>query len=184
MPFLTARLLQSLLQSLRRIAVVPALALVLLPAACGYHFAGMGKLPGDIRNLSVVMLKNRTSETSLENVITNDLIYELSRSGQVHIVDADQAEATLSGVITAVTTETISHRGEHTSNERRVTVRVDLRLMARNGEVLWERKGLRDKEAYNVLDGKLETEQNRKQAIQTLSTRLSETVYTSLTDDF
>jgi len=150
----------------------------LLLAACGYHFSGGGNLPGDVRAITVEMFRNRTSEIGLESVITNDLIYECIRSGRVRIVDKGRSEATLSGI------ETISHRGKETSNERRVTVSVDLRLMAPDGKRLWEVTNFSEKEAYDVLEGKLGTEQNRREAIRKLSRRLSEKVYIRLTDDF
>jgi outer membrane lipopolysaccharide assembly protein LptE/RlpB len=158
--------------------------MALCPIACGYHFEGEGKLPGDIQRLSITMLDNRTSETGLESTLTNALIYEMGRNAKIRIVNPDQAEATLSGEITRLTIETISHRGEHTSNERRVKVYLDLQLMSQNGEVLWKQRELSEKETYNVLNGKLETEQNRKKALQTLSRRLSEIVFNCMTNNF
>ncbi len=160
------------------------LVITLLPIACGYHFAGDGKLPGDIQTLSVTMLKNQTSEIGLANTLTNALIYEMTRSGRIQMVAPNEAEATLSGKISGLTTETISHRGEYTSNERRVTVRIDLQLITQTGDVLWKKRGLAEKEAYQVREGKLETEQNRRQALQTLSKRLAETVFIRMTDNF
>jgi hypothetical protein len=108
----------------------------------------------------------------------------MGRNAKIRIVNPDQAEATLSGEITRLTIETISHRGEHTSNERRVKVYLDLQLMSQNGEVLWKQRELSEKETYNVLNGKLETEQNRKKALQTLSRRLSEIVFNCMTNNF
>lgn len=156
----------------------------LLFAACGYHFRGGGSLPGDVRSISIEMLKNRTSETGLENIVTNDLIYEFTRNGRVKVVDKGSSDATLSGIIRTLKIETIAHRGQHTSNERRVTITVDLQLIAQTGELLWEVKGFSEKEEYSVLAGKLGTEQNRRTAIRELSRRFSEKVYDNLTDDF
>jgi outer membrane lipopolysaccharide assembly protein LptE/RlpB len=182
--FLSIRPGMAILHVLQRMQHPLLLLMALWPMACGYHFAGDGELPGNIRTLSVTMLDNRTSETGLESTLTNALIYEMGRSGRIQLVAPDQAEATLSGEITRLTIETISHRGEHTSNERRVTVYLDLQLRTQNGEMLWEQSGLSEKEAYNVLEGKLETEQKRRKALQTLARRLSETVFNRLTDNF
>jgi outer membrane lipopolysaccharide assembly protein LptE/RlpB len=182
--FLSIRPGMAILHVLQRMQHPLLLLMALWPMACGYHFAGDGELPGNIRTLSVTMLDNRTSETGLESTLTNALIYEMGRNAKIRIVNPDQAEATLSGEITRLTIETISHRGEHTSNERRVKVYLDLQLMSQNGEVLWKQRELSEKETYNVLNGKLETEQNRKKALQTLSRRLSEIVFNCMTNNF
>jgi hypothetical protein len=50
--------------------------------------------------------------------------------------------------------------------------------------VIWVRKGMTDNETYDVDDDKLVTEQNKKEAISTLSKRLAESVYNRLTEDF
>ena len=151
-------------------------------SACGYRFAGGGSLPSGIKSVCVTMLANRTSETGVENTFTNDLIYEFTRNGK--IASIDKADALLSGVIRSMSIETISHRGAHTSSERRVTFTLDLKLTDNEGRIIWSAKGVSGNEAYDVESDKLSTEQNRSKAISTLSTRLAEKVYNSLTEDF
>ena len=41
--------------------------------ACGYRFTGGGDLPENVRKISVAVFENRTQETGLETVVTNDL---------------------------------------------------------------------------------------------------------------
>lgn len=160
-------------------------------SACGYHFEGGGSLPAGAGTVFVRMFENRTSETGLENIFTNDLIYEFIRSKK--FANREKAEAVLSGVIRSMSVETISHGSTtHTSLERRVRVTVDVKLTAfdknaienSGGRVIWSRKGISENEAYDVDDDKLVTEQNRKKALSTLSQRLAETVYNRLTEDF
>ncbi len=152
-------------------------------SACGYRFAGGGTLPSGIKSVCVTILENRTSEIGVENTFTNDLIYEFTRNGK--IASIDKADALLSGVIRSMSIETISHSGAHTSIERRVTITLDLKLTDKDGRIIWSAKGVSGNEAYDVVsDNKLSTEQNRSKAISTLSTRLAEKVYNSLTEDF
>ena len=152
-------------------------------SACGYRFAGGGTLPSGIKSVCVTILANRTSETGVENTFTNDLIYEFTRNGK--IASIDKADALLSGVVKSMSIETISRSGAHTSIERRVTVTLDLKLTDNDGRIIWSVKGVSGNEAYKVVsDNKLSTEQNRRNAISTLSERLAEKIYNSLTENF
>ena len=151
-------------------------------SACGYRFAGGGTLPSGIKSVCVTILENRTSEIGVENTFTSDLIYEFTRNGK--IASIDKADALLSGVIRSMSIETISRSGAHTSLERRVKFTLDLKLTDKDGRIIWSAKGVSGNEAYDVESDKLKTEQNRRSAISTLSTRLAEKVYNSLTEDF
>jgi len=152
--------------------------------ACGYRFAGSGSFPFGIKTISVKMFENRSAETGVENVITNDLIYEFTRREQVILAGADMADAILAGVVKSMSSVTISHRGEYTTNERRVEIKVDLQLTDKSGDVIWSAKDVSENEAYKVMSDKQSTERNRKAAIETLSKRLSEKIFNSLTVDF
>jgi outer membrane lipopolysaccharide assembly protein LptE/RlpB len=161
------------------------LAVALMAAGCGYRFAGGGQLPGNIRRVAVLVLENRTSETGLENTLTNDLIYELTRNRNAQVVPAPQADARLSGSIRTLSVSSVSHSDADTSQERRVSVTVDLRLTDGGGETIWQRQGISANETYDVVaSDKISTNQNRSEALKDLSKRLAERVYTSLTDNF
>jgi outer membrane lipopolysaccharide assembly protein LptE/RlpB len=153
-------------------------------SACGYRFTGGGSLPSGITSISIEMFKNRTSETGVETVITNDLIYEFTRHEQVVVTGSDRADAFLTGVVQSVSERTISHTGEYTSNERRVEVKIDLKLTGRSGGVIWSSKSVSEDEAYRVMPEKQSTERKKREAIKRLSKRLSETIFNDLTADF
>jgi len=101
----------------------------MIVSACGYKFAGGGSFPAGIKSICVVTLENRTSETGAENIFTNDLIYEVTRGNKIFLTNKDKAEALLSGVIKSMDIKTISHKGTHSSLERRVTIKVDIEFM-------------------------------------------------------
>ena len=153
-------------------------------SACGYRFAGSGSFPAGIKSVCIPILKNRTSEAGIENTITNDLIYEVTRHDITVLSSKDKADSILSGVIKSMTIETIAHKDPQTSSERRVTVTVDLKLTGPSGRVIWSAKGASANEAYKVMSDKLATEQNRRNAISALSKRLVERLYARITDDF
>ncbi|MGB2927920.1 MAG: LptE family protein [Desulfobacterales bacterium] len=156
----------------------------LLFSACGYQFAGGGSLPSGITSISIEMFKNRTSETGVETIITNDLIYEFIRHEQVVVTGSDKADAILTGVVKSISERTISHKGEYTSDERRVTLKLDLQLKDKSGGVIWSAKDVSDNEAYKVSSEKQATEQLKKVAIKRLSKRLAENIFNRLTADF
>ena len=157
---------------------------LMIISACGYKFTGGGSFPAGIKSICVVTLQNRTSETGAENIFTNDLIYEVTRDNKVVLTNKDKAEALLSGVIKSMNIKTISHKGTHSSLERRVTITVDVKLTDPNGTVIWYANDVSANEAYDVMSDKLATEQKKRNAISALSKRLAEKLYARITDDF
>jgi outer membrane lipopolysaccharide assembly protein LptE/RlpB len=169
------------MKMIMRIGAAALAALVIW--GCGYRFSIGGRLPQDAGSVFVSILENRSAETSIEHVFTNDLIYELTRNGH-KIVPEDQADAVLSGVIASIQTETVSYRGQTTSLERRVTVLMNVRLTDQNGMLLWSADGISADETYGVLPEKTATEYNKHLALQSVSARIAEEVYSRLTEKF
>ncbi len=165
----------------------PSLIILLLVlfSSCGYHFTGGGDFPGGVKSVFIDFFKNKTSETGIENIITNDLIYEVTRMKKVSLVSENNADAILSGIVTSMSINTIAHQGTQSSLERRVAITVDLQLKDRDGKGLWSRKAISENEEYDVVaSDKHATEKNRREAIKNLSKRLAEKIYTSITDRF
>jgi hypothetical protein len=149
---------------------------------CGYRFTGGGDFPFQVKSIFVPVFENRTAETGIENVVTNDFIYEMTRSSKVNVVEREVADAILWGVITSLSTETMSRSGTQMPLERRVRMFLDLKLADRQGKVLWASRGFSDDESYQVSPDKFSTEQRKRVAINTLSKRMAEMVYYQLTD--
>jgi outer membrane lipopolysaccharide assembly protein LptE/RlpB len=168
----------------RKKHIVPVVFALLFFSACGYRFAGSGNLPGGIEKVAIEILKNRTTETGLENTITNDLIYEFSRKGRKVLKDRKQAEAVLTGVIKSESITTISRRAEQSPLARRVKINVSLKLTGSDGEVKWSVSDVSEFQEYNVATDKQSTEVNKRRAIESLSKKLAEKVYSRLTDNF
>ena len=119
---------------------------------CGYGFAGRGNFPADVRTVFISILKNHTSETGVENIFTNDLIYEFTRNRKDLLTAKSKADALLSGAIESISIETISRKSINTSLERRVTVAVSLKLTDREGKAIWSAESISAKEALRELD--------------------------------
>lgn len=168
----------------KRIQICIIVLLLSLSSACGYRFAGGGSFPSGIKTVCITMFENRTSETGIENIFTNDLIYEVTRAGKVSLTSKDRAEAILSGIITSMRIVAISHSSTYISLERRVRIKVTLKLTDSNGTIIWATSGISEYEDYDVSSDKLQTEKNRRDAISDLSARLAEKAYIQITEDF
>ena len=153
--------------------------------ACAYRFAGSGELPDNIEKIFIEVFKNSTSKAGIERVVTNQLVFEFTRQREKILAnDATNADATLKGVIKKIRTKTISRVGTEVANQREVIMTIDLRLINQNGDVIWTAKGLSDRQAYDVSDSKLENDRNESLAIAILSERISERIFSRLTDNF
>ena len=153
--------------------------------ACGYRFAGSGAFPENVDKIFIEIFENRTSKSGIERVVTNQLIFEFTRQREKSLAgDAGSADAILKGVIQTVRTKTISRVGTEAANEREVTMSVDLRLINQSGDVIWIATGLSDRQAYDVSELKLENDRNEDLAIARLSERISERIFSRLTDNF
>ena len=165
---------------------IPAICLLIIMfSGCGYRFTGGGNFPSDVKSIFVTNFKNRTSESGLETIITNELIDEFTKNRKDALASRqDEAEAVLTGVVKSIDISTISHDEINISNERRVTIRVDLKLVHK-GRSIWNASSISADEAYSVVAGdKVRTEQNKNRAIALAADRLSEKIFNRLTEDF
>ena len=154
--------------------------------ACGYRFAGSGDFPEGVDTIFIEVLENRTSKVGVEQIVTNQLIFEFSRQRESSLVsNREKADAVLKGTINSVRTQTISRVDTEIASEREVILTLDLRLIKKDGgSVLWAAAGLSDREPYRVDTAKTETDRNEDVAIVRLSERISERVFNRLTDNF
>jgi outer membrane lipopolysaccharide assembly protein LptE/RlpB len=154
--------------------------------ACGYRFAGSGAFPQGVELIFIEVLENRTSKTGVERIVTNQLIFEFSRQRESSLVsNLKDADAVLKGSIKSIRTQTISRVDTEVANEREVVMNIDLRLIKKDGgDVLWAANGLSDREAFDVSNSKIETDRNEELAVTRLSERISQRIFSRLTDDF
>ncbi len=156
-----------------------------LLAACGYHFVGVGQLPGGVEQIHIAILENPTAETGIEVVLTNALVQEFIRNGHSIAPNPVGADGILTGRVVDLRINSIARKSAHSSLTGRVTLSLELSLMNLEGRRLWIGTGITANQAYDIeFDRKLATEENRLIAIASLSRRLAETVYDRLTTGF
>ena len=159
-------------------------AISLLLTACGYHFSGGGQLPQNVHRICVQIFENRTNETGLEQTIANEIIYYFTRFKNVQLTDKKNAQAILSGVIKSSSISTIAHKTSYVTSERRIKIVMDVKLTSTDGKVMWDSGQISDDEAFEFSTDKMQTEENKKSALATLSQRIAERIYYQLTDNF
>lgn len=167
-------------------AGIVTLVLFITLTACGYHFKGSGLMaPEGVQTISITVLENRTSESGIEGLFTNDLTYEFTRSKVLRVVEKDSADAVLSGTISSMGVNTISHTANYDSGERRVTITLNLTLKSRDGKVLWSDTSLSDRENFRVSPGdRIATDRKRRVAIEAISERLAEKAHDRILTGF
>ncbi len=159
-------------------------ALFLFLSACGYKFSGGGSLPAGIQKINISTFTNKTSEIGIENIITDNLIYEFTRSDKTFLSDQDKADGFITGTVKSLRVHNIARRGATRTLERKVTVNVSLTLKNRNGKTIRFINNKSDNEIFEVALDKMTTELNRRQAVKELSSRLAEKIFNSLTENF
>lgn len=167
----------------RHFRLAGVLAVCVFAFACGYRFAGSGDLPDSITSVGVRTFDNRTAEIGLENLLTNDMAFELTRSGRVPVKRPEAAAVVMSGTIRSLRVTNLSRRGSNVAQEQRVTLSVEFVAIDQDGETLWKRL-LTDSEEYFVASDNFATRANRRAALESLSSRLAEKAYYGLTDRF
>jgi outer membrane lipopolysaccharide assembly protein LptE/RlpB len=153
---------------------------------CGYRFSGQGEFPEGVERIFIGVFENRTTKTGIERIVTNQIVFEFTRQREKSIASSEaQADAVLKGVIKKIRTDTLSRIGTEVANEREVIMTVDVRLVRQGSrETLWAAKGITDRQAFDVADTQVDTDRNENIALARLSERMSERIFSRLTNNF
>ncbi len=158
--------------------------LAAVAGGCGYRFSGSGEMPEGIRRIAIEIFDNRTGETGIESIITNDVINEFTRNPVAEVTGKEDAEAVLTGVIRTARIRSISHRSVYATAEREITIVVDVSLTTPAGKIVWSASGIDASADYAVSDEKIITSQNKKSAVADLSGKLAQRIFYAMTDRF
>lgn len=160
--------------------------LLLCQGGCGYQLQGRGeKLPDEVRTLYVEMMENRTYEPFLENMVTNAVVERFARNPHLEIVeDRNRADAILSGEVVGYGNGAISYTRTDGIAEYRSTLVLSATL--RKGDdatALW--KGtVRWAEEYETSADKTLQDARESAAIELVSERLADELYSRIVDNF
>ena len=173
---------------MRRRIFLPVAILTALSTlwACGYRFAATGHLPAGVSRVFIEIFENRTAETGVERLFTNDLIGEFTRmNASLLATDRKAADGILTGTIVRLSVGDLTRSSVSTTVAREVTGRIRLQLMSVDGNMLWSSGDMIERQSFAVVaDDQSATDQNKITAISTLSTKLAEHAFSRLTAEF
>ena len=171
---------------MKKLALFCLLAALALASSCGYNFRGStNNLPADIRKVAVPVFENKTVETNIERTFTDEVIFQFTRSQILRVVSVGDADALLKGTINRVEIADVAYTSGQTSRQRRVTVRINARLLRQsNGEVLWQDPALEAFRTYTVTDSVTADEAAKSAAITLLATDMARTLHDRVLENF
>lgn len=159
--------------AMRRAFFAPILACLLVFAGCGYHPAGSpAHLPSTMHTLAVPVFRNVTQSYHTEVAFTQAVIEEFSSRTPYRLIpenDSD-ADATLDGTITSfhVTPLTYNSRTGQSSSFL-ITIRARVKLIDRNGKVLYQNPGYLFRQQYETTQDLASFIQEDSPAVQRLA---------------
>lgn len=173
---------------MRKIHLLGVVILALAVTACGYQFRGkQNNLPSDVRTIAIPVFKNNTNEVRIENIFTDAVIFQFTRSQMVRVVSVSEgsADAVLRGTVTRVEITDVALTSDQTSRQRRITIYVAAGLTrVRDGNLLWQDKNLWRNRTYNVGTTPQATDVNKRVAINELARDLAQTLHDRIFENF
>lgn len=161
-------------------------ATLLFFAGCGYHLRGGGDtLPEDVRTVALTSFVNNTYDAEMELLISSALSSEFSTGSRLIVLPEAKADTVLTGTLLSIDDRPASFSSSDVAAEYRITVRLDVLLSRKGGDVIWKGKGLSEVEDYQSVPGDVEaTEKNRYEARQILAAEMADLIYERLFEGF
>jgi outer membrane lipopolysaccharide assembly protein LptE/RlpB len=168
---------------MRLLAGLLALALV----GCGYHVAGSTNvLPKEIHTIAVPAWLNATTQYKLAGYMAEAMSREMiTRTHYTIVADPSKADATLYGTIAnmfsnATTYDVVTGR----STGAQIVVQIQVRLLARDGKVLFIRPNLEFRDRYEISVNPGQYLDESQGTLQRLSRDVARTIVSSVLENF
>jgi len=159
--------------------------LLFVLTSCGYQFEGGGYLNSDVTHVAVEMMDNKSSATGAGVVFTNALIKEIAEKTDTKLVDdATKAVAVLKGRVNSITFATLSRSTTESVVDRRISAKVDMQLVDKDGKIVWSVKNFTSREEYKVSKDKITDDSNKRDAVVKIATRNAEKVIIRMMNKF
>ena len=159
------RIKNSTRQMMRRIHTISnvntiiLLFIYFLLAGCGFYSLA-GSIPSHIKSIAIPLLDNQTAEYGITEDITDNLLEKFTEENILRVVDEDNADSILRGIIKKVEDAPSTFTKEEAVTEYRYTVVLDVEWYdVKNDEVLmksqysgWGAYGLSGDSATDGID--------------------------------
>lgn len=159
----------------------------LVLAGCGYHIAGQANmLPKEIHSIAIVPWGNVTIQYKLANYLAASVSREfIARTKYQVVSDPSKADAVLYGSIANLFSgATVLDPASQRSTGAQITVQVQVKLVDRAGQVLFNRPNLEFRDRYQIsVDAKQYFDESEA-ASQRLSNDIAKTVVSAILEQF
>jgi len=158
-------------------------------SSCGYGLVGVSSnLPEHLQTLYITPFVNQTSRAELDQRLTEQISQEWVRRGRFQLVASpDEADAVLSGTITAAIVTPVRFDSEGRANEYQLTVTADVQLVDRTKEkpvTLWHDTRFSRSTSYQVDVDATDYFDREVQAIELLSRDFSRGLVVTILEGF
>ena len=131
-----------------------ACAVLVLLSGCGYHTAGHANaLPEGLHSIAVPAFENKTHAYRVEQMLTSAVVRELITRTKYSIAQthAENADAVLHGTVLAINASPLTFDNQTgRASSVLVTMNVAVKLVTRNGNVLYENPNYTFRDQYQV----------------------------------
>lgn len=158
--------------------------LAVLLSGCGYSLVGGGYLDENVTRVAVELFENKSSESRAGISFTNELIREIQTKTDTEVVDVAKSTRKISGIIKAITFDTLSRVTTETVVERQVTAVMDVKLVGPDGDILWSVKDFSANESYQVSSNTVGDEANKREAVDKIAVRSAERIVSQMMSNF
>jgi outer membrane lipopolysaccharide assembly protein LptE/RlpB len=163
------------------------LAAISLLTGCGYHVGGQANLlPKELHSIAVPAFGNVTVDPKLSPYMSEALSRELvSRTHYTIVADPKQADATLYGnIVNRFTNATVSDPVTGRGSRANVIVQVQVRLVAKDGKVLFQRPNFQFTDRYEISVQPGQYIDESQATLQRLSRDLARSVVSAILENF
>jgi hypothetical protein len=153
----------------------------LLSAGCGYRLQG-ATAPSEA-TVEVPIFENRTVETGIETLITEQLLSELRRTPGWRIVPPGEGRYALRGTVLKFISEPHFVSSRRLAVEHRASLVMEVRLLDRStNQEIWREHGLRTFTDYTVGPDVLGNERQKQEAIARIAEILASRIRVHIQD--
>ena len=168
---------------MRFISLMMAVAL----AGCGYHTAGSANLlPKDLHTIAIVPWGNGTTQFKLANYMAQAVSREvITRTRYAVVADPAKADATLSGsIVNLFSGTTVFDPNTNRGTGAQLTVQLQVRLVAKDGKVLFDRPTLEFRDRYEISVDPKQYFDESEATLQRISRDAARTIVSAILENF
>jgi outer membrane lipopolysaccharide assembly protein LptE/RlpB len=164
-----------------------ALALSCFLSGCGYHVEGsVNVLPTDVHTIAVQPFANASVQYKLTDYLAESVSREfITRTRYKVVADPAKADAVLSGAVANLfSVATVADPVTGRSTGAQVVVQVQVKLVDKNGKVLFQRPNVEFRERYEISVDPKQYFDESGAALQRLSGDVARTIVSAVIENF